>query len=149
MRGLLLPLLSAQMTASHQYGLGAQMLETAGYGRLARMMKGQSAERLRQAERLGERIAESGPVPIDPFRSGSDLREQFQQALQRETECVERVTVALTRCSGDPEWQDPEWRGLLGEFLEQHESFLDFLEAQLSQIKEVGYAEYRVEQLRM
>ncbi len=144
MRGLLLPLLSAQMTASHQYGLGAQMLETAGYGRLARMMKGQSAERLRQAERLGERIAESGPVPIGALRSGSDLREQFQQALQRETECVERVTVALTRCSGDPEWQ-----GLLGEFLEQHESFLDFLEAQLSQIKEVGYAEYRVEQLRM
>lgn len=141
MRHLLLPLLSAQLTASHQYLLDAKMLEAAGHPRLAGKLGEVSRERLRQAEQLLDRLRTSGQMGLGDLTSGSDLREQLRQALHRETECVRQLNLALDQSLGDAVWQ-----AILSDFRAQHESFIDFLEAQLSQLKELGYPRYLIEQ---
>lgn len=135
--------LTAELTAINQYFLHAEMMENWGYHRLAKFTKKESIEEMRHAEALIERILYLDGVPnmsqLFPLRIGQNVKEQIQNDLQLEYEAVPRLNRAINAAvaAGDNGSRD-----LFEKILTDEEHHVDYLEAQLHMIQEMGYENY-------
>ncbi len=139
--------LREELTAINQYFVHAEMCHNWGYHRLGSYIKKQSKGEMKHAEELLERILflEATPAmqPL-PLKIGPDVRAQLQNDCDLEVKAVamynESVKVAQ-------EAGDNTSRELFERLLKDEEAHVDFLEAQLHQIKELGYERYLSQQL--
>ena len=138
--------LREELTAINQYFLHAEMCENWGYKRLSEYIKKQSIGEMKHAEALLERILFLDGVPtMQPLSLtvGGDVREMLQSDLDLEINAVamynKAVKIALENA-------DNGSRDLLVELLKDEEEHVDWLEAQLHQIKEIGYERYLIMQ---
>src|SRR5919199_1322001 len=140
---LLNEVLKAELTAINQYFLHAEMCENWGYMKLARYVRKESIEEMRHAESLMERILYLDGMPIMhelfPLRIGRNVREQLENDLQLEYEAVPRLNNGITLCTSVG---DNGSRELLVKILTDEEHHVDFLEAQLHTIREIGIENY-------
>jgi len=140
---LLNEVLKAELTAINQYFLHAEMCENWGYMRLAKYMRKESIEEMRHAESLMERILYLDGTPtmheLFPLRIGRNVREQFTNDLQVEYEAVPRLNRGIDLCTAVG---DNGTRELLAKILSDEEHHVDFLEAQLHIIQEIGIENY-------
>ena len=142
-------ILTSELTAINQYFIHYKMCENWGYQRLAKKKHEESIEEMRHADDLIERILYLDGVPnmqrMNPVRVGEDPIEQHKVDLELELEAVERLNrgIDLARDAGDN-----GTRALLEEKLREEEEAVDWLEAQLQQIEDVGRENYLVEQIR-
>jgi bacterioferritin len=145
---LLNEVLKAELTAINQYFLHAEMCENWGYGKLAKLGRKESIEEMHHAEWLMERILYLDGTPtmseLFPLRIGQNVKEQIQNDLQLEYEAVARLNRGVKLCV---EVNDNGSRELLVKILTDEEHHVDFLEAQLHAISEVGYDNYLAQQL--
>jgi bacterioferritin len=80
-----------------------------------------------------------------PLRIGGNVKQIMENDLALEHDAVARYNAHIRLCV---EVGDHGTRDLLETFLENEEEHVDFLEAQLHQIGEVGYERYVSQQIR-
>lgn len=140
--------LKAELTAINQYFLHAEMCENWGYAKLASHTKKESIEEMQHAEKLMERILllESTPNMSDYFKIniGANVKAQLENDLNLEYEAVKRLNAGIETCvkAGDNGSRD-----LLEKILTDEEVHIDWLEAQLNAIGEIGLENYLAQHL--
>ena len=144
---LLGEVLSAELTAINQYFLHAEMCENWKYDRLAKHLRAESIDEMKHAEILMERILFFDAVPnVQKYMQinvGATVKEQLKHDLRLELEAVARLNRGIAACR---EKGDNGSRELLEGILKDEEKHIDWIEAQLHQIKEMGYENYLLHQ---
>jgi bacterioferritin len=123
-----------ELTAINQYFLHAEMSENWGYKRYSKYIKKQSIDEMKHAELLMERILFLDGVPkMEPMSLtvGKSVKEMIESDLQLEHEAVASYNDSIRVCV---------------ELLRDEEGHVDWLEAQVHQIKEMGYERYLITQ---
>jgi bacterioferritin len=139
--------LREELTAINQYFLHAEMCENWGYHRLSDLIKKQSIGEMKHAEVLMERIlfldGTPSMQPLD-LKVGETVKGMIESDLALEVSAVKQYNdaVAIATKEGDNGSRD-----LFVELLKDEEEHVDFLEAQLHQIKELGYERYLTMQM--
>jgi len=140
--------LTAELTAINQYYVHYKMCENWGYEKLAQKMREESIEEMKHADQLIERILYFEGVPnmqrLYPVRVGETVPEQMDLDLALEKEAVERLNNAIQLCSDK---NDNGTRELLEDMLRQEEESVDWTEAQIGIIAEIGKENYLAEQI--
>jgi bacterioferritin len=140
--------LKAELTAINQYFLHAEMCENWAYYKLAETTRKESIEEMTHAEKLIERILylDGTPNMSDYFKInvGATIEQQFKNDLQLEYDAVKRLNNGIRTCVAAG---DNGSRELLKQILMDEEHHVDWLEAQLHAIKEMGIQNYLAQQL--
>jgi bacterioferritin len=134
--------LREELTAINQYFLHAEMCENWGYGALGAFIKKQSIDEMKHAEQLIERILFLDATPTMntmELKVGQNVKGQLEADLELETNAVAMYNNAI-RVARDA--GDDQSRELFSLLLKDEELHVDWLEAQLHQIKEMGYERY-------
>ncbi|MGB6059138.1 MAG: bacterioferritin [Microthrixaceae bacterium] len=140
---LLNEVLTAELTAINQYFIHSKMNENWGYKRLAKRFYDDSIDEMRDAEKIIERILYLDGIPnlqrYGTVAVGEDVPEQLQLVLDTEVAAVERYNrgVALARSKNDN-----GTRELLESRVIDEEAHLDWAEAQLKIVSDVGIEHY-------
>ena len=139
--------LGEELTAINQYFLHAEMCENWGYRKLSDFIKKQSIGEMKHAEVLIERILflDGSPfmMPLE-LKVGGTVKGMLESDLALEVRAVKQYNdaVAVATREGDNGSRD-----LLVTLLKDEEEHVDFLEAQMHQIKELGYERYLAQQV--
>jgi bacterioferritin len=140
--------LHEELVAINQYFLHAEMCENWHYDRLGDLIKKESIGEMKHAEMLIERILFLDATPNLSERIaltvGKNVREQVESDLKLEIEAVAMYNRAIetARTEGDN-----ASRELFERLLKDEEEHVDFLEAQVHQMKELGYERYLSQQI--
>ncbi len=145
---LLNQVLKAELTAINQYFLHAEMCANWGYYKLAGITRKESIEEMTHAEKLMERILylDGTPNMTDYFKIniGAGVPQQLKNDVQLEYDAVKRLNGGIKLCV---ELGDNGSRDLLQSILNDEEHHIDWLEAQLHDIDEIGIQNYLTQQL--
>lgn len=145
---LLNELLTHELTAINQYFVHSKMCANWGYHRIAKKKRAESIEEMHHADWVIDRILFLDGVPnmqrLNPVRVGEDVVEQHQLDLELEVEARERLNRGVHLCT---QRGDTGTRVLLEKILTSEEDGIDWLEAQLNVIKDIGKERYLAEQL--
>ena len=139
--------LKAELTAINQYFLHGEMCENWGYEKLAKHTRKESIEEMVHAEKLIEHILfrDGTPNMSDYFKInvGQNVKAQIENDLQVEYDAVKRLNEGIETCvaAGDNGSRD-----LLEGILTDEEEHIDWLEAQLHSISEMGIENYLAQQ---
>ena len=139
--------LREELTAINQYFLHAEMCENWGYEKLSEYVKMQSIGEMKHAEALMERILFLDGTPtMKPLELtvGKNVQEMIQSDLDLEVGAVKDYNTAIQIAV---EERDNGSRDLFVQLLKDEEGHVDWLEAQLHQIKELGYERYLMMQM--
>jgi len=146
--GLLNEVLKAELTAINQYFLHAEMCENWGYKKLGGYAKKEAIDEMKHAEVLMERILFLEGMPnmseLFPLRIGQNVKEQLENDLALELEAVPRLNRAI---AASVEAGDNGSRELFEKILTDEEHHVDWLEAQIGIIKEIGLDNYLAQQI--
>jgi bacterioferritin len=139
--------LREELTAINQYFVHAEMCHNWGYHRLGNYIKKQSIGEMKHAEEILERILFLDGIPQMlplPLSIGADVKAQIENDLKLELNAtvMYNASVKLAREAGDNGSAD-----LFERLLKDEEEHVDFLEAQVHQIKQLGYERYLGQQL--
>jgi len=141
--------LTAELTAINQYFLHAEMMENWGYERLGKITKKESIEEMMHAEKLLHRILYFDGSPnmgqLFNLRIGQNVKQQIEFDLDLEYQAVPRLNKAINAAvaAGDNGSRD-----LFESILKDEEHHVDYLEAQLHMIKEMGYENYLAQNMK-
>jgi len=141
--------LKEELLAINQYFLHSEMCENWHYTRLAEYIRKQSIDEMKHAEKLIERLLFLDGIPmmteLIQVNIGKNVREQIDSDLKLEYSAVKEYNrrVALARDEGDN-----VSRELFETLLADEERHVDWLEAQLHQIEELGYERYLAQQVK-
>jgi len=140
--------LKAELTAINQYFLHAEMCENWGYQKLAKHTRGESIEEMQHAEKLIEHILylDGTPNMSDYFKIniGPNVKAQLENDLNVEYDAVKRLNKGIRTCV---DAEDNGSRELLEGILTDEEEHIDWLEAQLHAISEMGIENYLAQHL--
>ncbi len=135
--------LKAELTAINQYFLHAKMCDNWGYKRLAHHSREESIDEMKHAEWCVERILFLEGTPnmseLFPLKIGSDVKKQHEADLALEEAAVARLNNAIRTAVKEG---DSASRELFEKILIEEEHHIDWLEAQLGMIKEIGIENY-------
>jgi bacterioferritin len=140
--------LKAELTAINQYFLHAEMCENWGYAKLADYVRKESIDEMKHAEKLMERILylDGAPNMTDYFKIniGGSVEQQFKNDVQVEYDAVKRLNAGIHLCSAQ---NDAGSRELLEHILVDEEHHIDWLEAQMTLIEQMGIQNYLAQQV--
>ncbi len=141
--------LTEELTAINQYFLHAEMCENWHYSKLGDYIKKQSIDEMKHAESLIERILflDGTPNLTQPMQLtiGQTVKAQIESDLKLEVSAVALYNRAVRTAQ---EAGDNASRELFERLLKDEEDHVDWLEAQVHQMKELGYERYLSQQIR-
>jgi len=141
--------LREELTAINQYFLHAEMCENWHYSKLGDFIKKQSIDEMKHAEELIERILflDATPNLTEPMKLsvGKTVKAQLESDLALELSAVKLYNDAVKTAQ---EHGDNASREIFERLLKDEEEHVDWLEAQLHQINEIGYERYLSQQIR-
>ncbi|RYZ04995.1 MAG: bacterioferritin [Myxococcales bacterium] len=141
-------ILTSELTAINQYFIHYKMLQNWGYLRLAKVKREESIEEMKHADRVIERILYLGGVPnmqrLSPVRVGEEPIEMHKLDLTLELEAIARLNRTIQLCLNK---SDGGTRDLVEKILSEEEEAIDWLEAQLHQVADMGRENYLAQQL--
>jgi bacterioferritin len=141
-------LLKEELTAINQYFVHAEMCDNWGYEKLHKHIEKRSIEEMKHAEKLINRILylEGRPIvsELNKISIGSSIDEQFRKDLQAEVDAVTMYNEAIKLTT---ELLDNGTKELLDSIILDEENHADWLEAQLSQIDQMGLQNYLAGQI--
>jgi len=141
-------LLADELTAISQYMVHAEMCENWGYEELHEAVSKRAITEMKHAERLIGRILFLDGKPVvsnlNPMHIGADVEAQLKSDLGAELGAVKGYNAGIRLAV---EAGDNGSRELFESILGDEEEHVDWLEAQLSQIEQMGMQNYLVEQL--
>jgi len=135
--------LCAELTAINQYIIHARMCENWRYRRLAEHIRKESIDEMKHAQELIDRMLYFDGAPnmqkYMKINVGKTVPEQLRFDLQVEHEAIPRLNqgIEMARARGDN-----GTRALLEGILRDEEEHVDWLEAQLLQIEQMGVENY-------
>ncbi len=141
-------LLADELTAISQYMVHSEMCANWGYERLHEAVEKRAIDEMKHAEMLIARILflEGKPIvsKLNPMHIGAEVEAQLKNDLQAELDAVAAYNdgIRLMRELGDN-----GSRELLVSILKDEEVHVDWLEAQLDQIGQMGLPNYLAQQL--
>ena len=140
--------LKNELTVINQYFLHAKILEDRGYKGLAKKEKHESIEEMQHADWLMERILFLDGLPnmqnLGKLLIGESVAEMLQGDLEQEMLAIPMLREAI---AVSEEVSDYVSRELFEKILAAEEEHVDWLETQLSLIKEMGIHNYLQAQL--
>ena len=141
--------LKEELTAINQYFLHAEMCENWKYSKLGDFIKKQSIDEMKHAEEIIERILflDGTPNMTESLKInvGQNVKDQLESDLKLEIGAVAMYNNAVKVCRDEG---DNASRELFERLLRDEEKHVDWLEAQVYQIKEMGYERYLSQQIR-
>jgi bacterioferritin len=140
--------LCAELTAINQYFIHARMLENQKYTKLAKHAQEESIGEMKHAQNVIDRILYLDGVPnmqkYMKINVGQTVTEQHQFDLAVEKDAVDRLNKGIELCRTQG---DNGTRLLLEQILADEEGHIDWLEAQLLQIQQIGLPNYLAQQI--
>jgi bacterioferritin len=140
--------LTAELTGINQYFIHAKMCENWGYHRLYEANRKESIDEMKHADELIERILFLEGIPnmqrLGKVKVGETVPQQLELDLALEVEAVARLNKAIELAV---EVHDHGTREQLEKILTSEEEHVNYLEAQLELIKQVGEQNYLSEQI--
>jgi bacterioferritin len=146
--GHLQEVLKAELTAISQYVLHSEMMDNWGYKGLAKYTKMEAIGEMKHAEAVIERLLFLDGTPsmqeLFKLRIGQNVQQMHENDLALELDAVERLNkaVAAAVAAGDNGSRD-----LFESILKDEEGHVDFLEAQLTMIEQMGLPNYLMTQV--
>jgi bacterioferritin len=141
--------LTAELTAINQYFIHARMCENWGYQRLWKKIREESIGEMKHADRLIERILYLEGVPnlqrLGKVSVGETVPEQFTLDLPVEAAAIKALNAGIELCRG---LGDNGTRELLEELLTAEEAHANWIEAQLTLLRQTGEPNYLAQQIR-
>jgi bacterioferritin len=140
--------LADELAAINQYMVHSEMCEDWGYEKLHEAVEKRAIDEMKHAESLIGRILFLDGTPtvseLSPIKIGADVETQIRNDLAGELQAVKdyNADIALAVEVGDN-----GTRELLEGFLADEEEHVDWLEAQLDQIEQMGIQNYLALQL--
>jgi bacterioferritin len=139
--------LRIELTAINVYFVQAKLCSKWGYHKLGAKVYAEAIEEMRHAESAIQRILfldGSPKAETEQVGLGSNVKEMFESALTLETEGVESYNDAIGICL---RVGDAGSREVLEHILVQTEGHVQWLEAQLHLIDEIGLDNYLADQM--
>jgi len=141
-------LLADELSAINQYMVHSEMCADWGYERLHEAIEKRAIDEMKHAEKLIARIIFLEGTPtvnkLNEIHIGAEVETQLKNDLSAENSAVKSYNESIHLAV---ELGDNGTRDLLESILEDEETHLDWLEAQLDQIKQMGIQNYLVEQI--
>ena len=140
--------LRKELTGINQYFMHAKMCENWGYERLHKLIREESIEEMKHADKIIERILFLEGAPnvssYDKIQVGATVKQQLENDLGLEMAALAILRPGIKTCL---EVSDDASRELLEDIMVDEEKHVDWIEAQLHQIEEVGYQNYLAQQI--
>ena len=141
-------MLADELTAINQYIVHSEMCANWGYAELHKYIEGRAIGEMKHAETLIARLLflEGAPTvsKLNKITIGQDVKSQLENDLSSELGAQfgynEGIRIAV-------ENSDNGTREIFEEILGDEEEHIDWLEAQLDQISQMGIQNYLVEQV--
>jgi bacterioferritin len=141
-------LLADELTAISQYMVHSEMCANWGYERLHKAVEKRAIDEMKHAEKLIGRVIflEGKPIVSDlnKINIGPEVEAQIKNDWAAEDGAVKAYNDGIRLAA---EVGDNGTRELLESILKDEEAHIDWLEAQLDQIKQMGIQNYLVEQV--
>lgn len=141
--------LADELAAVNQYMVHAEMCENWGYKRLHEVVQKRAIDEMKHAEKLIARILFLEGIPIvsqlSKIQIGPDVARQYDNDLKAELAAVKDYNADIRLAE---EASDQGTKELLISILKDEEAHIDWLEAQLEQIKQMGIQIYLTEQTK-
>lgn len=146
---LLNEILTGELTAINQYFLHAKMCKNWGYERLHEHIRKESIDEMKHADMLIERILYLEGLPNVQRLGKVNIAQSVVEMLKNDL-AVEAVAIPLLNKTIETCRQagDNGSEALLTGILTSEEEHVDWLEAQLELVKQVGEAHYLAQQIR-
>ena len=142
-------ILTAELTAVHQYLLHAAMCKNWGYERLHEHFSHLAQEEVSHSSGLIDHILYLDGTPdvahLDQVSAGSTVQDLFKADLEFEREDVGSLRKAIVHCA---KVGDFTTRHLMEEMVVDSEEHVDWFETQLRTIDQVGLDRYLAEQIK-
>lgn len=139
---------ASELTAISQYMAHHYQLDDSDFGKLAKVLKKTAIDEMKHAEKHIGRILflEGTPIvsKLNPIRVGADVPAQFKNDWTAENGAIKAYNKGIRQAV---ELGDNGTRELLESILKDEEVHIDWLEAQLDQIRQMGLQNYLVEQV--
>ena len=146
---LLNEFLADELTAISQYMVHSEMCANWGYDRLHEAVEKRAIGEMKHAEKLIGRILflEGQPVvsSLNKMDIGATVEAQLKHDLDAEAGAIKAYNDGIRLCL---ELGDNGSRELIEDNLEDEEEHLDWLEAQLDQINQMGLQNYLLAQVK-
>lgn len=146
---LLNDFLADELTAISQYMVHSEMCANWGYEKLHEHTEKRAIDEMKHAEKLIGRLLflEGQPVVsnLKKISIGPGVEAQLKYDLEAEAEAIKAYNDGIRLCF---ELGDSGSRELIEENLEDEEEHLDWLEAQLDQINQMGLPNYLLAQVK-
>ncbi len=141
-------LLADELTAINQYMVHGEMCDNWGYERLHKKVEKRAIDEMKHAEKLIARILflDGRPVvsKLNAIRIGAEIPLQLKNDWKAEDDAIKSYNAGIRVCV---ELADNGTRELLESILKDEEAHIDWLEAQLDEIDQMGTENYLVEQI--
>lgn len=146
---LLNDFLADELTAISQYMVHSEMCANWGYEKLHKHTEKRAIDEMKHAEKLIGRILflEGQPIvsQLKKISIGAGVESQLKNDLEAEAEAIKAYNDGIRLCM---ELGDNGSRELIEDNLEDEEEHLDWLEAQLDQINQMGLQNYLLAQVK-
>ena len=141
-------LLADELTATNQYIVHSEMCANWGYDKLHKLVEKRAIDEMKHAEKLIARILFLEGVPmvsnLNKIHIGAEVPAQLKNDLDAELGAVQAYNDGIRQAV---EIGDNGTRELLESILRDEEEHIDWIEAQLDQIKQMTVQTYLVEQI--
>jgi bacterioferritin len=141
-------LLSDELTAISQYMVHAEMCDNWRYEKLSKVVEERAITEMKHAEKLIARILFLDGLPVvsnlKKINIGADIEAQLNNDLAAEYGAVAGYNEGIKLAY---ELGDNGSRELMDSILNDEEEHVDWLEAQIGQVKLMGLQSYLVEQV--
>jgi bacterioferritin len=141
-------LLSDELTAISQYMVHSEMCDNWRYTKLHKVIEERAITEMKHAEKLIARILFLDGTPVvsslKKINIGADIEAQFDNDLAAEYGAVKGYNEGIRLAY---ELGDNGSRELMDSILTDEEEHVDWLEAQIGQVKLMGLQSYLVEQV--
>lgn len=141
-------LLTDELTAINQYIVQAEMCENWGFGRLHKTIEKQAIDEMKHAEKIISRILFLEGLPVvsnlNQIKIGSKVENQLKNDWEAEDAAIKSYNKGISLAS---EVKDNGTLELLKANLLDEEGHIDWIEAQLDQINQMGIQNYLSGQL--
>jgi bacterioferritin len=140
--------LAEELTAVNQYMVHAEMCDNWGYKELAEVIEKRAVDEMKHAEKLIARILFLDGRPIvsnlNQISIGPEVANMHENDREAEDGAIKVYNDSIRLAA---ELGDNATRALLESILKDEEDHIDWLEAQLDQIKQMGIQNYLAQQI--